>query len=115
MGRVRLRVILGPNGVLFYELFSVHRGFASLVAQTIKEPACNSGDLGLIPKSGRYPVEGNGYKLHSCLENSMDRGAWQSTVHGVANSWTQLSREELPYVQGAARRSYPMPKVKGGG
>ena len=88
VGRVRVRVILGPNGVLFYELFSVYTGFASLVAQTIKEPACNAGDLGLIPGSGRYPVEGNGYNLHSCLENSKDRGAWLSTVHGVAKSWT---------------------------
>ena len=53
-----------------------------------KESACNAGDLGLIPGSGRYPVEGNGYNLHSCLENSKDRGAWLSTVHGVAKSWT---------------------------
>ena len=41
-----------------------------------KESACNSGDLGLIPGSGRFPGEGNGYPLQcSCLENSMDRGA----------------------------------------
>ena len=48
-----------------------------------KEPACNAGDLGSIPGLGRFPGEGNGYSLqYSCLENSMDRGAWQATVHG---------------------------------
>ena len=50
-----------------------------------KEPACNPGDLGLIPGSGRSPGEGIGNPLqYSCLENSMDRGACQATVHGVA-------------------------------
>ena len=50
-----------------------------------KESACNAGDLGLglIPGLGRSPGEGNGYPLqYSCLENSMDRGAWQATAHG---------------------------------
>ena len=47
-------------------------------------------DLGLIPECGRSPGEGNGYPLQdSCLENSMDRGAWLATVHGVTKSWTQ--------------------------
>ena len=42
-----------------------------------KESACNAGDSGLIPGSSRSPGEGNGYPLqYSCLENSMDRGAW---------------------------------------
>ena len=50
-----------------------------------KESACNEGDLGLIPGSGRSPGEGNGNPLqYSCLENPMDGGAWQATVHGVA-------------------------------
>ena len=57
-----------------------------------KESACNVGNPGLIPGSGRFPGEGNGNPLqYSCLENSMDREAWWSTVHGVANSLTQLS------------------------
>ena len=48
-----------------------------------KESACNAGDPGLIPASGRSPGEGNGYScLYSCLKNSMDRGAWQAIVHG---------------------------------
>ena len=50
-----------------------------------KESACNAGDVGLFPGLGRYPGEGNGNTLqHSCLENPMDRGAWQATVHGVS-------------------------------
>ena len=49
-----------------------------------KESACNAGDLGLIPGSGRSPGEGNGNPLqYSCLGNLMDRGAWRATVHGV--------------------------------
>ena len=54
-----------------------------------KVSSCNAGDQGSIPGSGRSPGVGNSYPLQcSCLENSMDRGAWQSTVHGVAKSQT---------------------------
>ena len=57
-----------------------------------KQSACNVDDLGLIPGLGRSPGEGNGNPLqYSCLENSMDRGAWQATVHGVTMSQTRLS------------------------
>ena len=57
-----------------------------------KESACNAGDLASIPGSGRSPGEGNGSLLqYSCLENSMDRGAWWATVDGVAKSQTRLS------------------------
>ena len=50
-----------------------------------KESACNAGDAGLIPGSGRCPGEGNANPVqYSCLENLMDRRAWQVTVHGVA-------------------------------
>ena len=52
------------------------------------ESPFNSGDPGSISGLGRSPGEGNGYPLqYSCLENSMDRGAWQATVHGVTKSW----------------------------
>ena len=51
-----------------------------------KESACNSGDPGLIPGSGRSPGEENGYSLqYSCLEKAMDRGAWWAIVHGMAD------------------------------
>ena len=53
----------------------------------------HDGDLGSIPHLGRSPGEGNtGCPLqYSCLENSMNREAWQATVHGVAKSQTRLS------------------------
>ena len=51
-----------------------------------KESACNAGDS-LVPASGRFAGEGNGNPLqYSCLENSMDRGGWRATVHGVSKS-----------------------------
>jgi len=54
-----------------------------------KESACNAGDQGSIPGLGSSPGKGNGYPLqYSCLENSMDRGAWWAKVHGVAKSQT---------------------------
>ena len=57
-----------------------------------KESTCNADDPGSIPGWGRSPAEGNGNPLlYSCLENSMDRGAWWSMVHGVNKSRTQLS------------------------
>ena len=49
----------------------------------VKESACNAGDPGLIPGQGRSPGEGNGKPVqYSCLENSMDRGAWWAIVDG---------------------------------
>ena len=61
-----------------------------------KESTCNARDSGLIPGLGRFPGEGHGYPLqYSCLENPMDRGAWQATVHGVTKSQTQLSNSTL--------------------
>ena len=57
-----------------------------------KKSACNAGDLGSIPESGRFPGEENGYPLqYACLENSMNRGTWQAIVHGVTKSQTGLS------------------------
>ena len=51
----------------------------------VKASACNAGDLGLIPGSGRSPGEGYGNPLqYSCLENPMDGGTWWATVPGVA-------------------------------
>ena len=57
-----------------------------------KASARNAGNLGSIPRSGRPPGEGNGNPLqYSCLENSMDGGAWWATVHGITKSRTRLS------------------------
>ena len=57
-----------------------------------KDSICNAGDPAVICKLGRSPGEGNGYPLqHSCLENPMDRGAWQAAVHGVAKCRTRQS------------------------
>ena len=57
-----------------------------------KASACSGGDPGSIPGLGRSPGEGNGNPLqYSCLKNSMDRGAWWATVHGVTKSRTRLS------------------------
>ena len=54
-----------------------------------KEDASNEGDPGSIPGSERSSGEGNDSPFqYSCLENSMDRGTWGVTVHGVAKSWT---------------------------
>ena len=58
----------------------------------VKNPPTNAGDMGLIPESGRSPGEGNGNPFqYSCLGNSMNRGVWRATVHGVAKSPIQLS------------------------
>ena len=54
-----------------------------------KQSTCNAGDLGSIPGSGGSTGEGNGNPLqYSCLENPMDRGVWQATVHGIKESNT---------------------------
>ena len=61
----------------------------------VKNPPVKAGDardMGLISRLGRFPGVGNGNSLQSsCLENSMDRGTWWATVHGVAKSRTRLS------------------------
>ena len=65
---------------------------ASQVALVVKNLPANAGDsgnVGLIPGSGRSPGGEHGNPLqNSCLENPLDRGAWQATVHGVTDSWT---------------------------
>ena len=60
-----------------------------------KNLPANAGDMGLIPGLGRPPGVGNGNPLqHSCLENSIDREAWRTTVHRVVKSWTPLGTEK---------------------
>ena len=68
----------------------------SLVAQMVKNLPANTGDMGSIPGLGRYPEGGNGCPLqYSCLQSSMDRGAWWAAVCGVTKSQTPLSN--YPY------------------
>ena len=66
------------------------------VVLVVNNPPANVGDskeVGLIPGSGRFPGGENGNPLqYSCLGNSMNKGDWQATVHGVPKSWTQLNR-----------------------
>ena len=60
-----------------------------------EESACNAGDPSSIPGLGRSPEEGNGNPLqYSCLENPMDRGAWQATVYAVAGVRHDLATKE---------------------
>ena len=66
-----------------------------------KESACNAGDPGSIPASGRSSGEGNDNPLqYSCLENPIDRGTWQAMVHWVTKSWTRLSNQHYYFYPG---------------
>ena len=61
----------------------------------IKNLPANAGDVGWIPRLGRSPGEGNDNQLQSsCLENPMDRGAWQATVHGIAEELDTTTEQQ---------------------
>ena len=76
---IKLLSIMSP--VLSGEFFTTNFPDGS----DFKKPACNTGDVGSIPGLGRSPGEENGNAFqYSGLENSMDRGAWWTTVHGVS-------------------------------
>ena len=65
-----------------------------------KASACNVGDPGSIPRLGRSPGEGNGNPLqYSCLENLMDKGAWQLRVHGVVRVGHDLAPKPTPFAK----------------
>ena len=71
---------------------SEDRWYSKFDSAHSKGSACNVGDPGSIPGSGRSPGNGNDNPLqYSCLENYLDRGAWRVAVHGVTKSWIQLS------------------------
>ena len=87
-------ILIGLWGLNKIPLIKWHdMGFP--VGASGKEPPANAGDLrnaASVPGSGRSPGRGHGNPLqYSCLENPMDRGAWQSTVHRVAKSQTRLN------------------------
>ena len=98
---------------IIWELLE-NTSFKKKAALVVKNPPASTGDgrdVGLIPGSGRSPGVGNGNPLqYSCLENSMDRGAWRATVHKSQRvvkinkfilkkkkSWAQLSSHHLPF------------------
>ena len=70
--------------------------------------ACNAGDVGSIPGSGRSPGEGNGLQC-SCLENPVDSRAWQATVHGVAKSQTRPSASTRTTYWESTKLSFLLP------
>ena len=73
--------------------FSLHIPGGSQVAPAVKNLPSNAGDAGSIPGLGRSPGGGHDNPLQqSCLENLMDRGVWQDTVHRVTKSWTRLKQ-----------------------
>ena len=89
--------ILGWRITFSKRTYAIPRGFPG--GSDGKVSACNEGDLGSIPGSRRSPGEENRNRLqYSCLENPMEGGAWQATVHGVAkrrtwlSDWTELKR-----------------------
>ena len=78
------------NCEVVWAFFGIALGFPG--GSEVKVSACNAGNLGWIPGSGRSPGEGNGNPLqYSCLENPMGGGARWATVHWVTKSWTRLS------------------------
>ena len=84
----------------------------------VKNLPANVGDaaeMGLIPGSGRSPRVGNGRPLQcSCLENSIDSGAWQATVHGVSQSCTQLSTAQQHHKTCGGCKNVPLRSAWGG-
>ena len=96
----RLNQITLQKDKIYASIVHVHSNYKSFLIFLIRLPcssdgkksACSAGDQGSIPKSVRSSGEGNGNPLqYSCLENPMDRGVWQTTVHGIAKSQTRLS------------------------
>ena len=93
-----IQIIACINNLFFFYCCLLFHGMdlASQVVLVVKNRPANAGDMrdvGLIPGSWRSPGGGHGNPLHySCLENPMDRGAWQGTVHRVIKSQTQLKR-----------------------
>ena len=89
---VSIRIFHYPFGTML-SLINFHVSYTRpFGGSDSKESACNAGDLGSIPGSETFPGERNDDPLqYPRLENSMDRGAWQNTVHGAAKSQTRLS------------------------
>ena len=77
-------------GVVISPFYAIFQGFPG--GSVVKNSPANAGNVGSIPRLGGSPGEGNDNSLqYSCLENSMDRGAWRATVPGVTQSQTRPS------------------------
>ena len=99
---LRQHVYLTVEGLLIIRYIpDTVLGFLShlnLCGSDDKESACSTGDPGSNPWSGRSPGEGNGNSLqYSCLENSMDRGVWRTTVHGVTLLHNLATEQQQSY------------------
>ena len=85
----------GHEKIVSFDFHGTHvaLGFpGTSVVKNLPANAEDAGDIGLIPGLGRSPGEGNGNPLqYSCLENSLDRGAWQAVAHGLTKGQTRLS------------------------
>ena len=85
------------------------------MAQQVKNPPANAEDAGVkgsVPGLGRSRGGGNGNPLqHACLENPMDRRAWQATIHGVTRSWTRLSNLADIHVRRVDQIFYSPPQI----
>ena len=83
----------GPLGKSLWGIFRLTINVFGFPGGSVgKESTSNAGDLGLIPGLGKSPGGGHGNPLqYSCLENSMEKGSWQDTVHGIAKSQSRLS------------------------
>ena len=81
--------ILGHLIKQAFEFLNRNEGFSGgSVVKNLPAVQVDAGDMGSIPESGRSLGGGHGNPLqYSCLENPMDRGAWQATVHRIAESW----------------------------
>ena len=91
----------------FSGLIVWHVGFSH--SSVGKASACNEGDLGSIPGSVSSPGAGNGNPLkYSCLENPMDRGAWQATVHGITRVGHNLALSFLTLFKKKKTRRDPI-------
>ena len=100
----KLQEEVSPSFTLkFFQLHNLYLGILYVGFSGVldnKPSAYNAGDLGLIPGWERSPGEGNGNPLqYSCLENPMDRGAWQATVHEVTISVGHLKIHGIAYIQ----------------
>ena len=94
-----LKSLLQHHCFLWYTYILIYTGCLQSMGfsggPAVKNSSADSGDMGLINRSGRSPGEGNGSQLkYFCLGNPMDRGAWQATNHGVAKVGNDLATKQ---------------------